>query len=428
MEPDFSETSRAAAGVVVLGMHRSGTSALAGMLTKAGLFAGKDADLLPAAEDNPTGFFERLDVNGLNDKLLAELGGSWDSPPARQLVAKRAPAWQSKVSALVARIRAEAPGQPFMLKDPRISLLLPAWVPALDELGQPRADLETGSDGGSEVSPVGSAVGPPVLVVVDRNPLEVAMSVRERDRRPLYVALALWQLYCTELLEGLAGRRLWFVRYETLLADPARHAVTLLRELGALREDEAAEAARFVSADQRHQRAAGGRIAGRTRGAREAKAGPSLEQALTGSQLALWHWLEALPEGWVSLDPPVELRAQPSEALAATAEYFALVADRNGLEVAYDEERHKALHFEQATELKEHHIGLIEAELGRARRDLAAQAVLVTDLENRVETLADADEALREELRALREDSRAAATNLISVARRSWSAGRGRDR
>ncbi len=60
--------------VVILGMHRSGTSAVAGFLAKAGFFAGEDADLLAAAEDNPKGFFERADVNALNDNFLAERG------------------------------------------------------------------------------------------------------------------------------------------------------------------------------------------------------------------------------------------------------------------------------------------------------------------------------------------------------------------
>jgi cell division protein FtsB len=373
-------------GAVVLGMHRSGTSAFAGLLTKAGFYAGRERDLLAPAKDNPTGFFERLDVNALNDKLMAEAGGTWDNPPARSLVLDRAPTWRPKVGKLLDRLLHEAGKSPLLLKDPRVSVLLPAWLPALGHRFN--------------------------LVVVDRNPTEVAMSVRKRDGRPFYVALALWQLYCTEMLDGLAGQRVWVARYEDLLRDPAGQTAALLDALG---KPEAAgrDPASFVSADLRHQT-------------------PELdtERLLTGGQLALWRWLCTLPGGWVTLDPPGELRAQPEDALVAVNEHYALVADRNGLEVAFDEERHRALHFEQATELKEHHIELIEAELRRLRRDAASQSTRLEELETAtraLEGLQAENAALQDQLRALREDSRAAAANLVQVAKRSWR-GRGRAR
>ncbi len=185
------------AGAVILGMHRSGTSAVAGFLAKAGFFAGEAADLLDAAEDNPKGFFERADVNALNDNFLAELDGAWDRPPGRELILERAAEWRPQVEDVLANLAREAAGRPLVLKDPRISLLLPAWLPALDE-------------------------GRFAIVLVDRSPMDVALSVRKRDGRPLYVALAIWQLYCTELLDGLAGRRLLLVRYEDFVEDPAR--------------------------------------------------------------------------------------------------------------------------------------------------------------------------------------------------------------
>ena len=63
---------------------------MAGFLAKAGFFAGEDEDLLEAAEDNPKGFFERADVNALNDNFLAELDGAWDRPPGRELILEQA--------------------------------------------------------------------------------------------------------------------------------------------------------------------------------------------------------------------------------------------------------------------------------------------------------------------------------------------------
>lgn len=371
-------------GAVVLGMHRSGTSAVAGFLAKAGFFAGEEADLLPAAEDNPKGFFERADVNALNDHLLEELGGAWDRPPSRALVAERTPAWQADVEAVLAGLYAGAGDRPLVLKDPRISLLLPAWLPVLDNRF--------------------------AIILVDRNPVDIALSVRRRDKRPLYVALALWQIYCTELLAGLAGWRVLVVRYEEFVADPGRSTQLLLDRLAEALPIQGADAGRaqgFVSGDMHHHQT----------GPR----GAANEQVLTSAQLALYRWWAALPDGWAELSAPPELRAEAESALVTAAEYYDAVGDRFGMETAYDAERHKALHFEQATELKDQHIANLEAALDGLRRQVDEKTERLGDLESQVEELERANEALADQLRTLREDGRAAAGNLLAVAKRGWS-------
>ena len=365
-------------------MHRSGTSAIAGFLAKAGFFAGDEADLLPAAEDNPRGVFERADVNALNDRLLEELGGAWDKPPSRALVAERTPAWRGRVEEVLAGLYAGAAGRPLVLKDPRISLLLPAWSPAL----------------GSRFA----------VILVDRNPVDVALSVRRRDRRPLYVAMALWQIYCAELLAGLDGRRVLVVRYENFVADPARATQLLLDQLAEAVPIKGADAARahgFVSGDMRHHHTGPQDLAN--------------EQLLTAAQLALYRWLAELPDGWAELAAPPELRAEPQSALVTAAEYYDAVGDRYGIETAYDLERHKALHFEQATELKDQHIANLEAALGGLGRQLDEKTGRLGALEARVEELEAANEALGNELRRLHQDGRAAAGNLLAVAKRGLS-------
>ncbi len=62
--------------VIVLGMHRSGTSALAGMLSMLGVQFG-DSLMAPQA-DNSKGFWEHRDIVGLNDRILAAFDSSWD--------------------------------------------------------------------------------------------------------------------------------------------------------------------------------------------------------------------------------------------------------------------------------------------------------------------------------------------------------------
>ena len=62
--------------VVVLGMHRSGTSAVAGCLHRLGVDFGPR--LMPATEANARGYYEHIDIVNLHDRLLLALGGSWD--------------------------------------------------------------------------------------------------------------------------------------------------------------------------------------------------------------------------------------------------------------------------------------------------------------------------------------------------------------
>ena len=79
-------------GLVVLGMHRSGTSLLGGLLVRCGLFVGARRDLIWGADpnDNKKGFFERSDVVLQNDWLLRDQKAHW-SVKADAYDATRAP-------------------------------------------------------------------------------------------------------------------------------------------------------------------------------------------------------------------------------------------------------------------------------------------------------------------------------------------------
>jgi hypothetical protein len=62
--------------IVISGMHRSGTSSIAGVVSKLGAAvpAGK---LLATKPDNPRGFFESEKINLFNDRILTECGTNW---------------------------------------------------------------------------------------------------------------------------------------------------------------------------------------------------------------------------------------------------------------------------------------------------------------------------------------------------------------
>lgn len=116
-------------------MHRSGTSAVANLLHRAGL-AVPGEPLPPHPFDNPHGYFEPRAMTGLNNRLLTVLGSSWriphlfsaaelESRPVLELLPEME-SWLREIKAL---------GKPLMLKDPRMCRLLPIWLPAMKKLG-----------------------------------------------------------------------------------------------------------------------------------------------------------------------------------------------------------------------------------------------------------------------------------------------------
>ena len=192
--------------MLVLGAHRSGTSATTAALAALGLGLGAGA-LVPANHANEGGHFESEPLRLLNDEILERLGGSWAGPPALggDWVAD-AQLDSLRPRALVAF--AEAFPSPWWLwKDPRNCHLLPFWLDLL------------GID--------------PLVVAVHRNPIEVAASLQRRDGISLTVGLALWERATRDLLVAVAGRRTVVIDHDSLLRDPAQSVGTVARALGA---------------------------------------------------------------------------------------------------------------------------------------------------------------------------------------------------
>src|SRR3954453_7059090 len=112
--------------VLVTGMHRSGTSAVANVLRQAGLFGWDAEDAMASSAENPDGYGERRDVMELNEQLLAELGGGWDSPPAEPWAQPPPLDLLVEQGRRLVRNELDDRGEWF-IKDPRLSLLLPWW-------------------------------------------------------------------------------------------------------------------------------------------------------------------------------------------------------------------------------------------------------------------------------------------------------------
>lgn len=166
--------------LLVLGMHRSGTSAVAGALRLAGVDLG--TDLMAPAADNPKGFFEHAGVVAVHDRLLHALGRAWNDPrplPAGWLESAAASTASAELEAL---LRAEFGASPlWAVKDPRMCRLLPLWWPVLERMG----------------------VRPAALFVL-RHPDEVAASLAVRNDWPAGLSRLLW---IQHLLEAEAASR-----------------------------------------------------------------------------------------------------------------------------------------------------------------------------------------------------------------------------
>ena len=218
--------------VIVLGVHRSGTSAIAGALALLGFHPG--ANLLPAVSGvNDNGFFEDQRVVALNDEILGLFDQDWRWPLSLPT------GWQSlpELTPLRKRARAmlvEQNGHPlWLLKDPRMCQTLPLWLTELEALG----------------------VSPHLLLVV-RDAKEVVASLNKRDELGAPLAESLWlnHLLAAEFASRKHPRTL--IRYNDVIQNSSKQLKRIINWLGETPEPAAlASAAEFVSPKQRNNKA-----------------------------------------------------------------------------------------------------------------------------------------------------------------------------
>lgn len=154
--------------IVVLGMHRSGTSALARIVNFMG--ASLPRHLVPANESNPRGHWESAPLVAAHEQLLAAVDSSWDdwrTPPLRWRDNEVAVKFGARIQQLIDEEYGNAPL--IVLKDPRMCRTLPYWMSVLEKTGIRTAPL-----------------------IIIRNPLEVAESLKERDGTSFEKAMLLW--------------------------------------------------------------------------------------------------------------------------------------------------------------------------------------------------------------------------------------------
>ena len=197
------------------------------MLTKllhtCGLYLGPESDLMPAQADNPDGFWENLRFVALNDEVLNELGGAWDLPPKADENFKHArlDPLRTKAQLLVEGFDSATV---WGWKDPRNSLTLPFWQDLLPKLK--------------------------TLIIV-RNPLEVAYSMRERNGTSYSFGLRLWEIYNRRVIETSSEQERLVTHYDLFFEDAGTELRRIVRFIG-LPDGEVNSAAALITTQRRH--------------------------------------------------------------------------------------------------------------------------------------------------------------------------------
>lgn len=197
-------TSRA---VLVLGMHRSGTSAIARGLASLSVDLGND--FLDAQPENPTGYWEDRGIVEINERLLKLLGLTWDdaTPIDRRAFGRLRVRWLRREAVRTLR-RSFGSAPLWGFKDPRTIRLLPFWRDALQTV---RA---------------GDA-----YVVAIRNPLSVAASLHARQKMDAQDSHRLWLAHMVPFLHELRDRPMVVVDYDRVMANPASELARIARGL-----------------------------------------------------------------------------------------------------------------------------------------------------------------------------------------------------
>jgi hypothetical protein len=183
--------------LLVLGMHRSGTSAFTGILSCLGVTLGNN--LMDPAEDNEKGFFENNFLIQINENILKSIDSSWDSLhllPENWWKNDSLSIYKDEIKAYLSQEFNNT--VIFGIKDPRMCRLLPLWLEIFTDLN----------------------IQPKIIITI-RNPLEVAGSLKKRDGFSIEKATILWMNHMLEAEVYSRNLSRVFCTIDELLSGPA---------------------------------------------------------------------------------------------------------------------------------------------------------------------------------------------------------------
>lgn len=190
---------------IITGCPRSGTSFVAQLIHRFGGNFGSENDLIAGDEWNRNGYFENKAVNRLNHRLLF---GRWSNPDLwvdvmwprdwrirmkklatsamapvltrPSCIRRRGEEWAAEIVDLSANLAG------IVVKDPRFSLLMPAWE---------------------------AHVRPESILYVLRHPWESAASMSRQTRLPLFITYKVWADHVEKFWDHPPKTRTYIVDY-----------------------------------------------------------------------------------------------------------------------------------------------------------------------------------------------------------------------
>ena len=322
-EPGHSAGRQA---VLILGMHRSGTSVLSGLLAGAGLDLGKT--LMPPAEDNPRGFWENQRLVDINEAVLNIYDQSWSSfqaLPGDWLDHPSLDSYRRQISEVITEEFDDS--SVICVKDPRLCRIFPLWQQVLGSLN---ITVQT--------------------VLISRPMEEVVASLQARDGMGKAQAQALWLRYSLGMLQALENGPCVQTSYDQVL-DNAGQVMAAIADLTGLTLTVGEQA--FVEPSLRHHQ--------------HTKPGSKTETNwAAGLYQHLCSATYPLPAAFESLVLPLV------EELATLEQQAARTLAEPGLAESIDMlSARESLIFEQAQDAKRH-ASLMEKELAEGRQYVTA--------------------------------------------------------
>lgn len=218
--------------ILVAGMHRSGTSSVAGTIVRLG--ATPPRSLMIANCFNSRGYWESMALMALNDEIISVAGSTWDDWRVLNI------SWQASLIAKEFEHRAVAEldrefgdSKLIVIKDPRICRMIPFWLKVLQHS---RRTLR--------------------VIIPIRSPLEVSRSLLVRDGIPINKSLLLWLRHVLDAEVETRELPRAFIDWSTFIADwrPAMSRVSehIALSWPRLLEEAALEVDQFLAPELQH--------------------------------------------------------------------------------------------------------------------------------------------------------------------------------